>query len=117
MIIGERIKFLREQKGFSQGEVEKRSGMLRCYISRVENGHTVPSLETIEKFARALEVPLHEFFYEGAEPPAMAMPTAQNVALQPARHSILGKLAELFPKLTDQDQRFLVHAAERLSKS
>jgi transcriptional regulator with XRE-family HTH domain len=117
MMIGERIRLLREQKGFSQGVIEKRSGMLRCYISRVENGHTVPSLETMEKFARALEVPLHQFFYEGAEPPVTAMPTSQDVALQPVRHSTLGKFAELFTKLTEQDQKFLVRTAERLSKS
>jgi transcriptional regulator with XRE-family HTH domain len=52
MIIGERLRDLREQKKMSQGEIEKRTGLLRCYISRVENGHTVPSLETLEKMAR-----------------------------------------------------------------
>jgi transcriptional regulator with XRE-family HTH domain len=58
MIIGDRLPALREQKNFSQGEIEKRTGLLRCYISRVENGHTVPAVETLEKFARALEVSL-----------------------------------------------------------
>ena len=57
MIIGDRLRILREQKKFSQGEIEKRTGLLRCYISRVENGHTVPAVETLEKFARALEDP------------------------------------------------------------
>jgi transcriptional regulator with XRE-family HTH domain len=42
MIIGVRLRELREQKQFSQGDIEKRTGLLRCYISRVENGHTVP---------------------------------------------------------------------------
>src|SRR5713101_1424727 len=60
MIIGDRLRILREQKKFSQGEIEKRTGLLRCYISRVENGHTVPAVETLEKFARALEVPLYQ---------------------------------------------------------
>jgi transcriptional regulator with XRE-family HTH domain len=64
MIIGERLRLLREYKQFSQGEIEKRTGLLRCYISRVENGHTVPAVETLEKFARALEVPLYQLFYE-----------------------------------------------------
>ena len=72
MIIGDRLRTLREQKNLSQGEIEKRSGLLRCYISRVENGHTVPAFETIEKFARALEVPLYQLFYDGDEPPADA---------------------------------------------
>ena len=69
MIIGDRLRALREEKKFSQGEVEKRTGMLRCYISRVENGHTVPAVETLEKFARALEVPMYHLFYDGEEPP------------------------------------------------
>ena len=59
MEIGERLKALREQKDMSQGDVEKRTGLLRCYISRVENGHTVPAIETIEKLARAMEVPMY----------------------------------------------------------
>lgn len=117
MIIGERIRLLRERQGLSQGDVEKRSGMLRCYISRVENGHTVPSLETLEKFAKALAVPLHQFFYEGTEAPASPLPSADQVALQQRRPSVLGKFAEIFEKLTTQDQKFLLHTAERLSKS
>jgi transcriptional regulator with XRE-family HTH domain len=69
MQIGERLRELREAKNFSQGDIEKRTGLLRCYVSRVENSHTVPAVETLEKFARALEVPLYRFFYEGTEPP------------------------------------------------
>src|SRR5438270_11150246 len=69
MIIGDRLKALREEKDLSQGDIEKRTGLLRCYVSRVENGHTVPSVETLEKFARALEVPLHHLMYDGDELP------------------------------------------------
>jgi transcriptional regulator with XRE-family HTH domain len=69
VIIGDRLRALREEKKLSQGEIEKRTGLLRCYISRVENGHTVPAVETLEKFARALEAPIYQLFYEGEEPP------------------------------------------------
>ncbi len=69
MIIGERLRELRRQKNFTQGEVESRTGLLRCYISRVEHGHTVPSVVTLEKFARALEVPIYQLFYDGENPP------------------------------------------------
>lgn len=65
MILGKRVRKLREAKGLSQGDIEKRTGLLRAYISRVENGHTVPSLETLERLAAALEVPLYQVFYEG----------------------------------------------------
>jgi transcriptional regulator with XRE-family HTH domain len=70
MLIAERLKALREQKNMSQGDIEKRTGLLRCYISRVENGHTVPAIETLEKMARAMEVPIYALFYDGEEPPA-----------------------------------------------
>jgi transcriptional regulator with XRE-family HTH domain len=69
MLIGEHLRELREAKKLSQGDVEKRTGLLRCYTSRVENGHTVPSVETLEKYARALEIPLYRLFYEGDKPP------------------------------------------------
>ncbi len=69
MQIGQKIRELREAKNLSQGDIEKRTGLLRCYTSRVECGHTVPSIETLEKYARALESPLYKFFYEGEEPP------------------------------------------------
>jgi transcriptional regulator with XRE-family HTH domain len=56
MVIGDRLHELREQKSFSQGHIEKRAALLRCYISRVENGHTVPAIETPEKLARGESV-------------------------------------------------------------
>jgi len=69
MMIGARLRQLRDQKGLSQGDIENTTGMLRCYISRVENGHTVPSLETLERFAAVLGVPLYQLFItDGGEP-------------------------------------------------
>jgi transcriptional regulator with XRE-family HTH domain len=67
--IGRRWREVREAKGISQGEIEERSGLLRCYISRVENGHTVPSIETLEKLAQALGTPIYAILYQGEEPP------------------------------------------------
>ena len=71
MIIGDRLRELREEKKLSQGDIEKKTGLLRCYVSRVENGHTVPNVETLEKFARALEIPMYKLFYDGEEPPKL----------------------------------------------
>ncbi len=72
MDIGCRLRSLREQKKLSQEEVVKRTGLIRSYISRVENGHTVPSVATMEKMARALEIPLYQLLYDGEKPPAPA---------------------------------------------
>lgn len=65
MNIGERIRNFRLQKALSQGDIEKRTGLLRCYLSRVENGHTIPSLDTLAKIATAMDVPLAQFFADG----------------------------------------------------
>jgi transcriptional regulator with XRE-family HTH domain len=68
-MIGERLKALREHKNLSQGDIERRTNLLRSYISRIENGHTTPSIETLEKFARALQIPMYQFFYDGGKKP------------------------------------------------
>ncbi len=68
MTIGARLRRLREEKKLSQEDLGERTGLVPCYISRVENGHTVPSLENLERLAAALEVPLYALFYEGNEP-------------------------------------------------
>lgn len=72
--MGERIRAIREARKLTQGDIEHRTGLLRCYTSRIENGHTVPSLETLEKFARALEVPLYQLFYNAKERPRAPQP-------------------------------------------
>ena len=66
MKIGTAIRSFRLQKGLSQGDIEKKTGLLRCYLSRVENGHTVPSLDTLSKIAVALELPIAHFFTDDA---------------------------------------------------
>ena len=71
MIIGDRLRALREEKKLSQGDIEKRTGLVRPYISRIENNHTVPAIETLEKIARALEIPMYQLFYDGEEPPKL----------------------------------------------
>jgi transcriptional regulator with XRE-family HTH domain len=65
MDIARRLRELREHKDMSQGDIEEKTGLLRCYISRVENGHTVPAIETLEKIAQALDLPLYALLYEG----------------------------------------------------
>ncbi len=64
--IGQVIRSYRGERGLSQGDIERRTGLLRCYLSRVENGHTVPSLETLAKIAEAMDIGLADFF-PGAE--------------------------------------------------
>lgn len=121
MIIGDRLRALREVKEFSQGDIEKRTGLLRCYISRVENGHTVPAVETLEKFARALEVPLYQLFYDGEEPPELPeLPkrkTAGEIAWGSSRKDgrVLTKFRRLLGKMEAGDRRLLLQMAQKMA--
>jgi transcriptional regulator with XRE-family HTH domain len=97
MIIGDRIRQLRESKKQTQRDIEARTGLRRCYISRVERGHTVPAIDTLEKFAHALEVPLYQLFYEGSDVPAAAK--AREEAPDENAWAGSGKGAAYFHKL------------------
>src|SRR5260370_37265683 len=74
MMVGDRLRELREEKKLSQGELMNRTGLARSYISRVENGHTTPSIETMEKLVHALEIPLYAVFSAGEGPPKPPLP-------------------------------------------
>jgi transcriptional regulator with XRE-family HTH domain len=121
MIIGDRLREMREEKKLSQGDIEKRTGLLRCYISRVENGHTVPAIETLEKLARALECPLYQLFYEGEEPPQLPnllkRKSSDDIAWgstgKEARY--LNKVRRLLGKSNEDDRRLLLHMAQKMA--
>ena len=121
MIIGDQLRAMREEKQLSQGDIEKRTGLLRCYISRVENGHTVPAIETLEKMARALEVPMYRLFYDGEEPPKLPnLPkrkSSDDIAWgssgKDARY--LGKLRRLLAKSEDGDRKLLLYMAQKMA--
>src|SRR5450759_1449311 len=120
MIIGERLRALPEEKKFSQGDIEKATGLLRCYTSRVENGHTVPSLGTLEKFAGALDVKLYQFFY-GGENPTTAYPLSSVKDLPDvsgpkgadARFQL--KLERLLKNMVESDRKVLLTLAKKLA--
>ena len=122
MIIGDRLRDMREQKKLSQGDIEKRTGLLRCYISRVENGHTVPAIETLEKLARAMEIPMYQLFYDGEEPPKLP-----NLPKRKSSDDIvwgssgkdsryLGKLRRLLAKTEEEDRKLLMYMAQKMAK-
>lgn len=121
MIIGDRLRALREQKKLSQGEIEKRSGLLRCYISRVENGHTVPAIETLEKLARALEVPIYQLFYDGEDPPKAPRLLKQKSEDKRAwghadkDRRTLEKFRKLLSRTDESDRKLLISMAGEMA--
>jgi transcriptional regulator with XRE-family HTH domain len=122
VIIGDRLRDMREEKKLSQGDIEKRTGLLRCYISRVENGHTVPAIETLEKLARALEVPLYQLFYDGEEPPKLPnLPkrkSSEDIAWGSSGKDgrFLNKLRRLVAKTEEADRKLLLHMAQKMAR-
>jgi transcriptional regulator with XRE-family HTH domain len=123
MSIGARIRELREQKGLSQGDIEKATGLLRCYTSRVENGHTIPSLETLERFSSALGVPLYQMFFRGEEPPPTPnltpRKTLEDLAEAPgeegANARFLLKLKGYVDRILEPDREVLLSLAKKLA--
>lgn len=121
MVICHRLRALREEKNLSQGDIEKRTGLLRCYISRVENGHTVPTVETLEKMARALEVPVYKLFYDGEAPPKL-----ENLAKRKTPDDIawgssgkdarfLFNFRRLLGRIEEKDRKLLMALAHKLA--
>jgi transcriptional regulator with XRE-family HTH domain len=117
MLVGERLKQIRESKNFSQGDIEEKTGLLRCYTSRVENGHTVPSLETLQKFARALEIPLYQLFYDGPDPEKVKGVRILNDKMTDRDRREVENLGRLFVKLNKRDKALVRAMVLKLTKT
>ena len=122
MVIGDRLRELREEKKLSQGHIEKRTGLLRCYISRVENGHTVPVVATLEKMARALEVPLYKLFYDGDKPakaPDVFKQESSDDDLwgnSGKNAKYLNQLRRLLGKATEDDRKLILYTLQKMAR-
>lgn len=121
MVIGDRLRELREAKKLSQGDIEKQTGLLRCYISRVENGHTVPSVDTLEKLAKAMEIPLYRLFYDGEQPPKLPnLPkgkTGDDIAWGSSGKDakMLGQFRRLLGWVDKKDLKILLFMAQKMA--
>jgi len=115
MVISDRLRAIREQKDLSQGDIEERTGIKRCYVSRVENGHTVPRIETLEKMARALEIPMYQLFYDGEAPPKIpTLPdgmSPESIEWGNAGESakFFHRLRHLLSRLSEPDRKLILH--------
>jgi len=121
MLIGQRLRELRESKHLSQGDVEHRTGLLRCYTSRVECGHTIPSIETLEKYAMALEIPLYRLFYEGEGPPKKPnLPPAERTkslwGTSGKEWPELRRLAKVLRRMDERKRKLLLGLAQGMAR-
>jgi len=111
MNIGDTIRNFRLQKGMSQGDIEKRTGLLRCYLSRVENGHTVPSLDTLSKIAGAMELPLSHFFSDGNNNNgSKALPQLSDDELR-----FLTQIRRYSASLNDSDRKLVIAMIKKMA--
>ena len=123
LTIGSRLRELRRKKKLSQGDIEQATGLLRCYISRVENGRTVPSLETLERFAAALDVPLYELFYNLEQAPLPAVNVREALEQMIRRDGKVGSearflltLTGLCTRMTEFERQVLLGLARRMAR-
>jgi transcriptional regulator with XRE-family HTH domain len=122
MILGDRLRELRQQKKLSQRDIEKRTGLLCCYTSQVENGHIVSAVETLEKFARALEVPMYALFYDGEEPPKPLHLTRRKTANGKEWGSsgkearLLKQFLRLFSRMEEGDLGMVLFMAQKMAR-
>jgi transcriptional regulator with XRE-family HTH domain len=112
MNIGTTIREYRLQKGMSQGDIEKRTGLLRCYLSRVENGHTVPSLDTLQKIARALDLQLSQFFAE-----EMVSREMSSLSLNEDEIRFLTQVQRYSAQLSEADRRLLLVMVKKFAST
>jgi transcriptional regulator with XRE-family HTH domain len=108
--IGTAIRTFRLQKGFSQGDIEKKTGLLRCYLSRVENGHTVPSLDTLAKIAIALDLPIAQFF---ADESLGRQINSQHISDEELR--FLNQIRRYSSNLNDSDRKLLLAMVKKFA--
>ena len=106
-------------KRLSQGDIQRKTGLLRCYTSRVENGYTVPSVETLEKFARALEIPLYRFFTGGEKVKSAKLLTTNTESawgVDGAHRREIRLFAKALSCMDDRNQRLLLHLAQKMAR-
>jgi transcriptional regulator with XRE-family HTH domain len=115
MNIGETIRNFRLNKGMSQGDIEKRTGLLRCYLSRVENGHTIPSLDTLAKIASAMELPLAQFFADSAHDNGNPRKPVPQLSDDEVR--FLSQIRRYSSNLNDSDRKLVLAMVKKMAAS
>jgi hypothetical protein len=85
----------------------------------VENGHTVPSIETLEKMARAMEIPLYQSFYEGSDksPVIKVADTARGWGSTGKDAKTVARFRRLLGRTSTDDQKLLMFMATKMAQS
>ena len=114
--LGNRLRALRKARNLSQYSFRKRIGLLQPYISRIENGRNTPSLETLEKWAHALEVPLYKLFCNGEQPPKLRKQTPKTPGTPIREPPLLGRFRSLLWSMRESDRWLLLKVAQKMAR-
>ncbi len=106
MNIGHTIRLFRLNRGMSQGDIERRTGLLPSYLSRIEHGHTVPSLDTLARIATALDVPIAQFFRDGFRPSVLPTTTPET--------RFLGQIRKYAKALGDNERKLIISMVKKM---
>ncbi len=118
MDVAYRLRQLREWRNLSQGDIEKRTGLLRCYISRAENGHTVPSIATLEKMSRALEVSMYQFFFDADDATGEERSSSNGIpdwASVGRGQRVLKQFRNALSQMSEKDRAVLLFTAGKMT--
>jgi len=108
--LGDSIRKIRLARGISQGEMQKRTGILRSYLSRVENGHTVPSFATLQRLAGAMGVTLSDFF-------ALDGTLLSSDGAGDSTAGYLRELKSLLPQLSLDQRQQLLETVKQMART
>jgi transcriptional regulator with XRE-family HTH domain len=119
--VGARLRAERRARNLSQADLERRTGLARCRISWLEHGRAVPTIETLEKIADALEIPVYRLLYDGDDA-AQAMQRSGEAAANGNRRrsrknevQMLRELREQVSRMREDDRRLLLFIARKMA--
>jgi len=110
--LGRTLKLIRIEKGMSQGDIERKTGLLRSYLSRVENGHTVPSLDTLGRIAEAVGVSVGKLL----EPPEGEAAKIAVTFTDKRQLRFWNLMRRYGPRLDDRQRGLLVGLARKMAE-
>jgi len=117
MVIGERLRAVRQQMNLTQRDLEKRTGIPQRSISILENSRGVPSLRTLERLAKGLRVPLYLFFYTGLDALRGQRPKGHKRSFYPREEAeVFDKLLRLFDQTGPFDRQLLLSTALEMAR-
>lgn len=118
MLIGQRLRELRETRDLTQDDIARRTGFSRPYVSCIENGRAIPSIATLERWARGLSMKLFQVLYEDKKPikPEKSSSKSGKMPRNFDRLSReLHRLRRILAQMNDKERKLLLSMADQMA--